>query len=354
MNQLSIIEKMSPAEIYGAANMEKVLGAIETEARSQKFDMTSNSGRKEIASVAYKIAQSKVFIDECGKKLGEDAKAKLDVINAERKKARDFLDGLKCEVRKPLDDWENTELKRIEDHESAITSIKRTGDLVAANYMTMSVETIHNFLNDVTSESKRDWQEFKDQADIEFNSTVTKLMKASEQAKARDAERAELEKLRAAAALQAQKDRDDKIAREAADKARLDAEKKAESERMRVELLAAEERLRVQREKKAADDKIAEMERDKERSEAKALAAAAAMEKEKQQAIEAERRKIAAEKQAETDAIAKREADQKHKTEVHNQISDALVENSGITEQQATVIILNIVSGRIPHTRIQY
>jgi colicin import membrane protein len=73
-----------------------------------------------------------------------------------------------------------------------------------------------------------------------------------------------------------------------------------------------------------------------------------------EKAAQAERDKIAAEQKAEAEAIAKREADLNHKKTINGEILNALCESCLIGEVQAKQIISAIVTGKIPHIKINY
>lgn len=324
MNQLAIIEKMSATDIYGSNNIDNVLNAIASEAKAQAFDISTENGRDEVRSFAFKIARSKTFIDDCGKKLGEEASLKLNAINAERKKSRDFLDLLKEEVRKPLTDWEQAEKNRVDGHEQALKELGQTASFVAFNHSTMTTEKIESFLAKANATSIRNWQEFKSRADVELKLAIERITRGLEEARARDAQKAELERLRAAEAQRMQKDREEALARETAE-----------------------------REKKVAEEKIAAVQREKDAAEDRAIVAAATAKKEKEQAIEFERKKIADEKKAEADAVAKREANQKHKTRINGEILTGL-RDCGLSSEEAIEVVAAIARGTVPHLKIIY
>jgi colicin import membrane protein len=44
-------------------------------------DVTTEKGRKAIASMAYKVARTKTAIDEAGKKLNEEARARINAVD---------------------------------------------------------------------------------------------------------------------------------------------------------------------------------------------------------------------------------------------------------------------------------
>lgn len=80
-------------------------------------DVFTDKGRKDISSMAYSVARTKTYLDSIGKELVSHYKEVPKKIDSVRKFARDSLDSLRDEVRKPLDDWENEQarLKLIEE-----------------------------------------------------------------------------------------------------------------------------------------------------------------------------------------------------------------------------------------------
>ena len=74
------------------------------EVRQQAYKLLSGhtaeteKGRKHFASVAYKVARSKTYIDDLGKNLVADAKKQISLVDAERKSIKDQLDLLKSEI----------------------------------------------------------------------------------------------------------------------------------------------------------------------------------------------------------------------------------------------------------------
>ena len=80
-------------------------------------DILSEKGRKDIASMAYSVARTKTYLDSIGKELVSHYKEIPKKIDSGRKFARDSLDNLRDEVRKPLDEWEGEQerLKLIEE-----------------------------------------------------------------------------------------------------------------------------------------------------------------------------------------------------------------------------------------------
>lgn len=114
---LIAVEKLDVAVVFSESGMIKLLEEIETKAISHVPDITSEQGRKDIASLAYKVTRSKTLIDDLGKEVVSDWKKKAKTIDGHRKIARDFLDNLKDKVRQPLTEWEAAEaiIKKEED-----------------------------------------------------------------------------------------------------------------------------------------------------------------------------------------------------------------------------------------------
>jgi len=102
-----------PTEIFRPGGIESILEQIAARARAEVPDATTHKGRSAIASLAHKVARSKTALDDAGKSLVAGWKQQSALVDAERKRARDFLDSLKDEVRRPLTEWEQ-EQERIE------------------------------------------------------------------------------------------------------------------------------------------------------------------------------------------------------------------------------------------------
>lgn len=104
--QLLPIEHVNAVELFTGHKLDELLLQIRAETASIVPDTSTDAGRKAIASTAYKVARSKTAIDDAGKELVAGWKRQAAEVDAGRKKARDYLDDLKIEVRAPLDAWE--------------------------------------------------------------------------------------------------------------------------------------------------------------------------------------------------------------------------------------------------------
>lgn len=105
--------KVTAIEVFKNADaLSAMLRAIEKKALDFVPEIETAKGRKEIGAQAYKVAQSKVIIDDAGKSLVTEWKQRAKEVDDSRKTARDFLDTLKEQVRKPLTNWEAAEKAR--------------------------------------------------------------------------------------------------------------------------------------------------------------------------------------------------------------------------------------------------
>ena len=75
-------------------------------------DVTTDKGRREIASVAFKVTKAKTTLDKAGLALTEEWRQKTNAVNAARKKMTTQLDELADDVRRPLTEWEAKEADR--------------------------------------------------------------------------------------------------------------------------------------------------------------------------------------------------------------------------------------------------
>jgi len=127
MNELIVIQKTEAMDIFTNRELlTPLLEKIEHVATQDQTDVTTEKGRKDIASIAYRVAQSKTYIEAHGKDLAAELKELPKLVDSNRKYARDFLDDLKDRIRKPLDEWEANQAamvladKVLLDHEIAL------------------------------------------------------------------------------------------------------------------------------------------------------------------------------------------------------------------------------------------
>lgn len=366
--ELAVVTEQTAIAAYGFG-IEAALERIATEARAQTVDISTKAGREACASLAYKVARSKTLIDDTGKKLGEDARKKIEAINADRKKAREFLDGLRDEVRKPLTDWEQADVQRITLHESKLRGIVDSGRFAADNWANLSPEQLSDLRQrrDEMLSDLYNWEEFSLRAKHETSVVAATITNALERRQKHDTEQAELSRLRKEEEDRKKRARDEAIARQAAETARLEAERQAalaaklESERVANEARLADEvaaeKIRKAREQAEVSEqqRIASeltYKRAAEKAESDRIAAQKKADEDQRLAVEAEGRRIAAAVKA-TDAAAQREADLKHRAKINKAAMQALV-SIGLTELVAQSVIVAICIGNIPNLKVVY
>lgn len=297
VTDLVVIEKANAMTVFQSADqIEEILQKVEREVMSFVPDITTAKGRKEIASLAYKVAQTKTYLDGLGKDLVAELKEIPKLIDANRKTVRDRLDELKAKARQPLTDYEE-EQARIKAEEEA---------KAAAEALAKQIESDH---------------EIAILMDREFD---------------RQREEARLK------AEQEKREHEERLKREAEEKARAEAEAKAKAEieaaaRREAEAKAAAER--AEREKQAA----IEAERRKAQEEAERI---------RREAEAKEQARIAEEKRIK-DEEERRAKDKAHRKEVNNKILADLIK-VGASEDVAKNIIIAIVKGEVFSTKITY
>lgn len=370
---LVTIETTDLVAVFTETNgVEAILKRLEADARARAagLDISTPNGRQEIASLARtKIARSKTALLSAGKKLTEDWRKQTAAVNADCKLIETRLDALRDEVRKPLTDWENAEKARIAEHEAALAAITEAPDYGQAE----SATEIQTRLDALLNYPARDWQEFAQRAEraiaAEIERTRT-LLKAAQQREAEAAElarlRAEEERRRQEEAERQRKEREARIAAEAAERAKREAEEKAERERLAAERKAQAEREAAARREREAQEAVERAEAARkaaeERAERMRLEAERRAEQERQAAVEAERRRAAEEAERERREAEARARNVAHKKQVNGAALSALVlaisgAHSGTHEEAAAIakaVIVAIATNSIPHVTIQY
>lgn len=316
---LVVIEKASALTVFKSADqIEEILQKVEREVMSFVPDVSTAKGRKEIASLAYRVSQTKSYLDGLGKDLVAELKEVPKLIDANRKTVRDRLDVLRDKARQPVTDWE-AEQERIKAEEEA---------RIAAEKLAAQIESDHEIALLLNDKFDRDSAEAK----------------------------AVAERQRAA--------HEEEIRRQAAEHARIEAEQAAQREREAAAKREAD--LQAAKEKAEADAKAAQERAEREareaqeRAERQAQEAAEKAEHEKQSAIEAEQRKAReaeaarlAEEKRIADEAAARAADVAHRKAVNNKALADLVA-AGLTEEFARTAITAIAKGEVTAIRITY
>lgn len=360
--ELVAVASLVPAVIFKEGGADPVIEKIEEQARSVVLDVSTEKGRKEIASLAYRIARSKTALDEMGKELGDDLRKKKDAIDSERRKVRSRLEALQDEIRKPLTEFEGKEKSRIAAHELAIEEITATTifkDQYGSPY-NPDQTALRDRIAKANSLNERDWEEFSTRAEVTVAHILGHLKTKLEFRAEQDAKDAELARLKAAEEERLQKEREDRIAAEAAAEAKRAAEEKAAADAKAAQEKADREKAEIESQKREADARAKKAEEDRiaaeKKAEADRVAAAEQSKRDADAAAQRERDKIAAEEKAKADEQARRDADMKHRRKINNEAKVAIIKVGGMidAEDLAQAIVAGIAAGKIPNVKIIY
>lgn len=324
------VESVNGIELFtGAGKLDELLAKIRQETATIVPNVSSDKGRKEIASLAHKVARSKTVIDDAGKALVAEWKTKSAEVDASRKKARDTLDALKVEIRQPLTDWE-AEQERIAK-EAAEAEARARAEAESARLAEIEAR----------ERAVREREEAAAKAEAD--------RKAAEEAEQAERDRlAREEAIRVQAAERAKQEAAEAVAR-----AEREAEEAKERERLAAERAEQEKAAAIERDRIAAER--AERERAEAVERAKQDREKAVRDAEKRAADEAAR--IERDRKAESDRIeaenARRAADVAHRKTVNNAALAAMVKE-GIDEATAKKVVILIASGSVPAVSINY
>ncbi len=228
-NELIVVEKLNAIELFTGEAMDPLIAQIKAIVDKHVPDVSTERGRKEIASLARRVASSKVILDDLGKDLVADWKEKAKKVDIVRKRMRDELDALRDQARLPLTQYENAEIEQLKQQ-----ALNRELD--------QAWDEAH------AEQALRERERVLREKEAEF------ARQEAERKAKEETERLERER----------KEREERIAREAADRAKREAEAAIQREKERAE--------KAEREKaEAAARAKAEREAAVRRAEAKAI-----------------------------------------------------------------------------------
>ena len=224
--------------IFDAGKLDLALKQLREMAEvfiEDETDLTTDKGRKLIATNARKFASSKNAIDAIGKDLVSAKKAECKGIDALRKRSRDFCDNLRDSVRAPLTAWEEREAAEKERLLALQKLINDWNDALEFN----------NLFNREREVKRKEAIQFK-----------------KEQEEKEEKEKSELQRIR--------KDREERIAKEAAQEAK-DGEERAKREKAQAIKDAEERRIKDVKEAEDKAKREAQEKEDKRLSEEKRI-----------------------------------------------------------------------------------
>ena len=320
-----------------AGGLQSIIDQITQQAHEQAkgLDASTAANRKKLASIAYSVAQAKTGIDGEGKDLVSAAKAKIKVVDDNRKAVRDKLDTLRDTIRQPVTDYEQAEQERLAAIQAVLDQLDTLASANDSDGQRLSAEQLHMRKHQAAALAKNDYGDMAADVAAKAESTLKYLDTAIAAAEEYEQQQAEIERMRTEQAAREQADHEAKIAAEAAEKARAEAEAKAKAER------EASERARIEAQLRAE-----QAERDKQ-------AAINGAEAEKQAAVQAERLRIEAEAAQAEKAEAERAANVENQRKVNRTVMAAMLE-CGIEEEAAKAFLIKAIQGKVPHLKITY
>ena len=320
-----------------AGGLQYIIDQITQQAHEQAkgLDASTAANRKKLASIAYSVAQAKTGIDGEGKDLVSEAKAKIKVVDDNRKAVRDKLDTLRDTIRQPVTDYEQAEQARLAAIQAVLDQLDTLASANDSDGQRLSAEQLHMRKHQAAALAKNDYGDMAADVAAKAESTLKYLDTAIAAAEEYEQQQAEIERMRTEQAARERADHEAKIAAEAAEKARAEAEAKAKAER------EASERARIEAQLKAE-----QAERDKQ-------AAIDRAEAEKQAAVQAERLRIEAEAAQAEKAEAERAANVENQRKVNRAILAVMLE-CGFEEEAAKAFLIKAIQGKVPHLKIYY
>ena len=291
----------------------KILGvveAIEQQAGSIVFDITTKAGQETCRKISATVAKAKTAIDNAGKTKKEEYTVFTKRIDGDRNLAKTRLQALQDAIRQPLTDMENAEKQRKEMLENRLNNLENYFDVynITAAAVSDAITTLQNTLID------KSWEEYQSIAAAKKAQELDRLQTMLAQVQQHEADAAELAALRAAQAEQ------QRIAQE---QAILEQYRLAAADEAEQKILAAQ---------RAAE------------------AAAAAAENAERIALERLEAKQAADAQAE----AQRVANEQHRAAVIEQTVTSLCSYMGMPRQNAETFVNDIINGEIANLFIKF
>ena len=286
---------------------------------AKKYDISTEAKRTELKRFARPLQKLRTGIEARAKELTGATKRKIAAIDAEKRRLVDIVGGIESEVLGPLTAWEQEEDSRKTRLSGIANELAAKGQRIYANVaeLEMAIAQLESF--DLST-----MREFKVGAESAVAASLKVLKPELERRKKSDADRVELENLRAAAAARAEQDRLEGIAKQAVEAER----QRAESERVLMEQ-------RTQAAERRAEEVAAQAKRDQE------------------QAVENERMRAVVEVKREREAAEARAANKAHRLKIDNEALVAIVALD-IPMDRAQDLLIAITKGLVPHVSIQY
>jgi hypothetical protein len=322
------------------------LTALQAGNEKAVFDYRDPKGNKEARSHVYKLRQTKAAIEKVRKQEKEIYLLKGRQVDSEAKEISAVVEQMIEVHEAPLKEIEREEDERKLKHKEEIDWLYRIID--CSELPSEAISLLLSQAKDFDAGPR--FEEFEQEALKAKLNAITALDSAYLIRKKFEEDQAELARLRQEAFDREQKEREDRIAREAAESARIAAEQAAAAEVERAKREKAEAEAAALRQQQESERAAAKAKAD---ADAAAKAAQERAEREKQQAIEQERQRVAAEAAQQSAEAARREKDTANKKRVNNEILADLA-TAGLDEATAKLVITAMAKGLVRNVKINY
>lgn len=326
------------AELFVPNGLDKIIAHVRKEVEQFQPDISTEKGRKAIASLAHWVSKQKSKVEEYGKNMSMAIKRQATDIDAERKRGKEAFDALRDAARKPLTDYEEALAARLEGHEQALRDVAELSNPPFG----ADIAEIERRIARLDEFALRNWEEFSERFSMANESTGHRLARLLAETKKAEQDRIALKIFE-----------DERIAREFVEAGERQAKEQAD----RDERIAREATERAQRE---SAEREAQAKRDKEAAEARAAKAeqdakdaAAKAERDQAAAVEAEKRRAEQARLAEEAAAKAREDDKAHKLKIDKAIILALT-SLEIPTGKAREVATALSEGKIPNVKVLY
>ena len=347
--------------IYVAGGLGQFFDAVKAEVTGEVPDLATVKGRARIASLAATVSKSKKAVETPGRDYLKRLKEMPKVVEAELREFVTKMDSLRDATRQPLTDWEDADQARKDRHVDGIQAIK---DLAVFD-ATPTAAHVAQVITDLEQVEINDsWEEFLAEAAQVKDQTLAKLRTLHAERAQYEAEQAELTRLREEKEARDKKDHEDRIARDAAERATLEAEENARLAREAEQKRVSEEKAAAEKRENDLKLAAAESERKAEQAKREKIEADQKAERDRLKAIDDQEKAVEQallDEKARADAAAdeilrqhqERQADVAHKSKILGEAKQALI-GMNISEELAKAIVLKIARGEVPNVTIQF
>lgn len=333
MNIAAVTQEIIPVTqtIAAYAPFRQQIEEMKERNRKTVFNYADRKGNEDARSYVWNLRKSKAAVEAVRKAEKEQSLIYGRSVDAQAKELVAEIEAMIAVHQVPLDEIEAKEKARKDAILARIATIQKFQECSGH-----SVEEITSALAQLNALAIDDsFAEFQIEAEIQLKASIAAQEAELPIATKREAEAAELVRLRAEAIAREQAEREQRIAQEAADKARAEAEAKA---------AAAAQAERDASERRERDLKAVAERAEQERANAVRKA---------KEAADNERQRIEREAAEKAQEDARREADKKHVASVHTAIVTAF-QAAGVSTAQAEAALNAIAAGRVPNVKISY